>query len=68
VDQFSGSGQTEQACLRASPLLKKYGFGLLFDHEGRVALCPMESEEYQRLVGGIDGQVTVIKAMRSKRA
>ena len=57
-----------QACLRASPLPKKHGFGLLFDAEGRVSLCPMESETYRRIVGGKAGKVTVVKAMRSKRA
>lgn len=55
-----------QPCLRASPLPKKHGWGLLFDRDGKVALCPMESGEYQRLVGG--GEVTVLKAMRSHRA
>lgn len=55
-----------QACLRASPLPKKHGFGLLFDEHGRVALCPMESAEYQRLLTG--PEVTVRKAMRSTRA
>jgi hypothetical protein len=54
-----------QACLRASPLPKKYGFGLLFDGEGVVSLCPMESGEYRRAVEG--GAVTVLKAMRSSR-
>ncbi len=56
-----------QACLRSSPLPKKYGWGLLFDHNGRVALLPMESAEYQRLVGGTDA-VRVLKALRSARA
>lgn len=32
-----------QACLRSSLLPKRYGWGLLFEQEGRVALCPMES-------------------------
>ncbi|WP_309237962.1 DUF6157 family protein [Streptomyces albidus (ex Kaewkla and Franco 2022)] len=54
-------------CLRASPLPKKYGFGLHFDDEGRVALCPVESEEYMRLVEGAGG-ATVVRAMRSARA
>lgn len=58
----------DQACLRASPLPKKHGFGLLFDADGRVALCPMESAEYQRLVHGEAGGVTVVKALRSARA
>jgi len=57
-----------QACLRASPLPKKYGWGLLFDGEGRVALCPMESEAYRRVVEGKSGGVTVLKALRSSRA
>lgn len=56
-----------QACLRSSPLPKRYGWGLLFDREGRIALCPMESEEYGRLAAGDDPQVTVRKAMRSRR-
>jgi hypothetical protein len=56
----------DQPCLRASPLPKKYGFGLLCDAEGRVALCPVESEEYKTHLQG--GKVKVLKAMRSSRA
>ncbi|MFO7253008.1 MAG: DUF6157 family protein [Actinomycetes bacterium] len=55
-----------RACLRASPLPKRYGFGLLFDDEGRIALCPMESAEYRRIVAGGAGY-TVVKAMRTSR-
>lgn len=55
-----------QACLRASPLPKRYGFGLLFDGGGRIALCPMESEEYRRIVEGGEGY-RVLKAMRTSR-
>lgn len=55
-----------QACLRTSPLPKKYGWGLLFNEEGRLALCPAESEEYRELAAG--DRVKVVKAMRSKRA
>lgn len=54
-----------QACLRASPLPKSYGWGLLFDGEGRVRLCGMETPEYRRLVDG--DEVRVLKAMRSRR-
>ncbi|GAA1262417.1 DUF6157 family protein [Sphaerisporangium rubeum] len=57
-----------QACLRASPLPKRHGFGLLFDDEGRVRLCPMESDEYRRIVSGDVPGVTVLKAMRTRRA
>ena len=57
-----------QPCLRSSPLPKKYGWGLVFDRDGRVALCPMESEEYRQITAGdVDG-VTVLKALRSRRA
>ncbi|MGG4032980.1 DUF6157 family protein [Paenibacillus cisolokensis] len=55
-----------QACLRTSPLAKKYGWGLVFDEQGRIALCPMESAQYRDLLDG--GKVKVVKAMRSKRA
>lgn len=54
-----------QACLRASPLPKRYGWGLLFDRAGREALCPMDSAEYRAQLAA--GDVTVLKAMRSKR-
>lgn len=58
-----------QACLRASPLPKRYGWGLRFDREGRVALCPMESQEYREIVSGENPEgVKVLKAMRSKWA
>jgi hypothetical protein len=55
-----------QACLRASPLPKKYGWGLAFDTEGRVALCPMDSKEYQDLLA--DDSMKVLKALRTSRA
>jgi hypothetical protein len=56
-----------QACLRASPLPKKHGWGLLFDGAGRITLCPMESDEYQRIVAGDEPGIRVLKAMRSSR-
>jgi hypothetical protein len=56
-----------QPCLRASPLPKKYGWGLLFNKNGRVALCAMESAEYRRIVGGKAVGVKVLKALRSSR-
>jgi hypothetical protein len=52
--------------LRSSPLPKTYGFGLLFNEKGRVALAPMESDEYREALGR--GRVKVLKALRSKRA
>lgn len=52
-------------CLRTSPLAKKYGWGFAFDAEGRVKLCPMESDEYRNLRDS--GQAKVLKAMKSSR-
>ena len=57
-----------RACLRASPLPKQFGWGLRYDAAGRVALCPMESPEYQALAAGARPDVTRLKAMRRKRA
>lgn len=58
---------TDRACLRASPLPKRHGWGLMYDEAGRVALCPMESAEYQAAIASETPGITVIKAMRSRR-
>lgn len=55
-----------QACLRASPLPKKHGFGFHFDQDGKVAMYPMESPEYDR--HSRDDSLKVMKALRSSRA
>lgn len=55
-----------QPCLRSSPLGKRYGWGILHDAQGRVALVPRESEEYARLAA--DPTLAHTRAMRSKRA
>lgn len=52
-------------CLRTSPLAKAYGWGFSFDPEGKVALCPMESGEYQGLLA--DDGVKKLKAMASEK-
>ncbi len=54
-----------QACLRASPLTKRYGWGIHHNEAGKVALYPMESEEYQGFVQDVG--VKKYRAMRSKR-
>lgn len=57
-----------QACMRTSPLPKRYGWGVHYDERGRLALYAMESEEYRRFADGkVDG-VKVEAALRSKRA
>jgi Family of unknown function (DUF6157) len=55
-----------QACLRASPLPKQYGWGVHSDAEGRVALVAVGSTEYTRFAN--DPNIKRLKALRSKRA
>lgn len=55
-----------QPCFRASPLTKRYGWGVHSNADGKIALFDVESEEYHQLVE--DETVTKKKAMRSKRA
>ncbi|WP_044199866.1 DUF6157 family protein [Dyadobacter tibetensis] len=59
-DLFFSKGQ---ACLRASPLTKNYGFGVHFDHMGRVAIYGMETEAYENFLK--DQQLVKVRAMRS---
>ena len=56
-----------QPCLRASMLPKRYGWGIHFDAQGKLALIPMESAEYRRFVDGQAGQVKLLPAMRNSR-
>lgn len=54
-----------RACLRASALGKRYGWGIHFDHHGRAAAFGVDSSEYQKLIH--DPKLTQTKAMRSAR-
>jgi hypothetical protein len=55
-----------QPCMRSSPLGKRFGWGVHSDADGKIAIYPIESEEYQRLAN--DDSIKHTKAMRSKRA
>ncbi|MDF2963790.1 MAG: hypothetical protein K0S39_5525 [Paenibacillus sp.] len=55
----------EQPCFRASPLTKRYGWGVHSNKEGRIALYALESDEYKRYVE--DDSLKQLKAMRLKR-
>ncbi|GAA3940250.1 DUF6157 family protein [Microbacterium soli] len=55
-----------QACLRSSPLGKRYGWGTHHDAKGRVALVSRDSEEYAALAA--DPALAHTRAMRSSRA
>lgn len=61
--QFFSKGQP---CLRASPLTKKYGWGLHHDKNGKVALYGVETAAYKQL--SVDPALQLVKAMRSKKA
>jgi len=56
-----------QACMRGSMLPKRYGWGIHFNSEGKLALIPMESPEYRRFIDGDVGPVKVVAAMRNSR-
>ena len=60
--QFFSKGQP---CLRASPLTKRYGWGVHSDENGRIALLGCETEEYEKLSS--DESLQVVKAMKSSR-
>ncbi len=54
-----------QPCLRASPLPKSHGWGIIFDAQGKAALCAVESEDYAKHLA--NESITIVEAMRSKR-
>jgi hypothetical protein len=54
-----------QPCLRASPLGKRYGWGFHYNEAEKIAIYPVESEDYQQFSKSIDLKHT--KAMRSKK-
>lgn len=55
-------------CMRASPLPKKFGWGVHSDAEGRLALHCAASAAYRELVrAGERGELKLTSAMRSKR-
>ncbi|WCL53718.1 DUF6157 family protein [Gimibacter soli] len=54
-----------KACLRASPLVKQFGWGLHHDEEGRIALVGLGTETYKDLTSRAD--IKTVPGMRSKR-
>jgi len=61
-EKFFSKGQ---ACLRASPLTKRYGWGVHSNEKGKVAIYAVESEEYAKL--SKDKNLQHVKAMRSSK-
>ena len=54
-----------QPCLRASPMVRSYGWGVHHDAEGRVALVARESPDFTRLLA--DPGIAKRPGMRSAR-
>ena len=61
-EQFFSKGQP---CFRASPLTKRYGWGVHSNNEGKIALYGRETTEYKKLA--TDKKLKVLKAMKSSR-
>lgn len=61
-EEFFSKGQ---ACLRASPLVKRYGWGVHCDADGKVAIYGIGSAEYEQYLKS--KELTHVKGMRSKR-
>jgi len=55
-----------QACLRASPLVKQYGWGLHHDGDGKVAAYAIETDDYREFSARAD--LKQVAGIRSKRA
>jgi hypothetical protein len=55
-----------QPCFRASPITKRYGWGVHFDAQGKIAFYARDSEEYQKL--SHDPDLTQLIALRNKKS
>jgi hypothetical protein len=54
-----------QACMRCSPLAKRYGWGVHSNDKGKIAIYAVESAEYKKFCS--DSKLSHTKAMRSKK-
>ena len=54
-----------QACLRASPLTKRYGWGIHHDQNGKIAMYGYGTREYEKFAEG--EELKVVKAMKSSK-
>ena len=62
-DEFHAKGQP---CMRASALVKRFGWGAHYDGEGRISLVAADGPDYARLAASDD--IKTLKGMRNKRA
>jgi hypothetical protein len=61
-EQFFSKGQP---CMRASPLTKRYGWGVHNDGNGRIAIYGCETPKYKKLAE--DAGIAFVKAMKTSR-
>lgn len=61
-EEFFSKGQP---CLRASALTKRYGWGVHSDANGKVALIPAGTPEYEAFANRVD--LKQVQAMRTSR-
>ncbi len=54
-----------QPCFRASPLTKKFGFGVHSDNNGKIAIFGRETKEYELFLS--DSKIKKVKAMRTSK-
>jgi hypothetical protein len=54
-----------QPCFRASPLTKRYGWGVHNDKDGKIAIYGAETSAYQKFAK--DKNVKIVKAMKSSK-
>ncbi|RCX20511.1 hypothetical protein DFP94_103242 [Fontibacillus phaseoli] len=58
----------KHACLRASALPKKFGWGVHYDDDGRIAIYAMDSPEYKSFADSADTGIQLLLGMRSRKA
>jgi hypothetical protein len=61
-EQFFSKGQ---ACFRASPLTKRYGFGVHSDSNSKIAIYGRETPAYKQFLE--DAKLKKVKAMRTSK-
>lgn len=54
-------------CMRASMLPKRFGWGVHYNAEGKIAIYAKESPEYDQFIMGEGEMLKLVYAMRSKR-
>ncbi|MGF1925555.1 MAG: DUF6157 family protein [Bacteroidia bacterium] len=61
-ERFFSKGQP---CLRACPLTKRYGWGVHYNSQGKIAIFGVDSEQYGVFVK--DKNLNLLKSMRSSK-